>query len=398
MKHILKGLAVVLAIALLMPMTMASADDAKIEAVLAAINESETMKNVKGAAYYYDDMIEFNYSTQNWEYSTLIFPYEGTVVEYTPGEVTTYEEATETTARSIYAVRMLYSVLQMNGYEQEEIAAYLQSEDSKPTFEVNGFVIEPTGDAQEYDSEDGSAHAYYTPMHVKFDVARANLNEPGSDAVEPNGNTVQDLVDYLEADEEFMSMSDDDGSFIFLNVITCEDDGIVIDHTDFIDEYHSITFDCVDGVMTYSIEEIADYDEANALAERTMCALLLAEYALQENGYSQEEIAAFFGSEESEFDFDRNGIEFKPLGEAETFEGDLGDVTVTPVSIKIDFAKANLDPAPEEDVSEDPVTPTTPASPDTGDPADAAVITACLLLAAAAALALVLVKRQNAAE
>ncbi|MBR3289569.1 MAG: hypothetical protein IKI63_02195 [Clostridia bacterium] len=402
MKHAVKGLAIVLAIALLMPTVLVQAAPSKTDEIVAMLNESDLLKGVNGTATHEDGAIEIGYSAANPSYSSMSFPYENTVVECIPDEITDYEEAGNATSQVICALQLLYAALELNGFSEDQITAFFQSEDNQPTMEVNGFELKPLGESQTYTSDDGSSTITVTPVSVTFDVSKANLNQPGDEAFTPTDTTVQDVVDHLAADDSFTSLSWDDGTVAYENTIYSEDGEIIVNHTEYTYNYHCITFDCEDDVLTYEATEIADYDEACAVSESQLWAMVILQYALKANGYSTEEIAAFLNSEDINPTFERNGIEFRELGEDQTFEGEWGDqLTVAPFAIKIDFAKVNMDAADPEsredapEASEQPATPTTPASPETGDSANPALM---IVLLGAATLTLALTKRQKAAE
>ena len=345
MKKCTKIFAIMLAFLLLMPFTMVHADSPKAEEIVGMLNDSDTLKNINGTASNDDGMIGIDYSVANSSFSEMYFPYEGTVVDYTPDEITGYDEAVYASSCVMYAVKLIYSALELNGYTEEEISAYFRSEESDPTFEVNGFELKAVGEAQQFSSEDGYSSTTVTPLAVKVDVSRANLNTPEDEAKEPTDTTVQNVVDNLAADEDFTATRWDDGTLVSENIISCDDENVLIEHTDYTYEYHNVSFSCEDDVFYYEVGEIVDYDEATSVAEQEMWALVILQYALKANGYTQEEIAAFIGSEDSEFDYENNGLEITELGEAMEFEGDMGSITISPLSIKIDLARVNIEPA-----------------------------------------------------
>ena len=197
---------------------------------------------------------------------------------------------------------------------------------------------------------------------------------------------------------------------MFENDIYSDDECLTIDHTDYTEEYHSTTFDCVDDVLTYDATEISDYDEAEAVLEAEMWATIILQYALKANGYTDDEIREFLTSDDMNVTFEANGIEVKESGDAKTFEGEYGTLTVTPASIKIDLAKACITSAetePESDVSDvsdvsdasdvsESETTREATSPDTGD--TTATVTIALLVLSLACAAVTLTKVKKAAE
>lgn len=342
MKKSIKLFAIVLAVMMLVPFVSVNADSSKTEVIVKKLNSSESLKGVGGTAKYEDGTLSIEYTAPNTSFHSFEFPYEGGVISYAPNEITNYEEAQAASSGALFAVRLVYSALKLNGYTQDQISAYFGSETNKPTFEVNGFEIKSIGEAKKFTSEDGSSTITVSPLSVKVDVSKANLNAPGDPAAAPKPTTVKNVIDNLGADESFVKY-EDEGKVYFENTIYDDGDGrIVIDHTDYTYDNHYISFDCENDVLTYSAEKIASYDEANSVLEHEMWAILIIQYALEANGYTAEEISAFFRSQSEELYYDECGIEFKESGETKTFEGEDGEVTVSPLSIKIDFANARI--------------------------------------------------------
>ena len=378
---------------MLAPAAAVGADSPKAAAIAEALNASEMLAGVGGTAKFEDDLLEIEYSVPESTFSDYEFPYEGSVIECVPGEITTYDEASLATSRALYAVKFVFAALKLNGYTQKQISAFFASENSEPTFDKNGFEIKPAGESAEYTSDDGFSTMTVTPMSIRVDVARANIEPADAQAKEPTATTVADVVDALNADETFAAVTDEEGKLYSENFASCDDETVTVDHTDYNYDYHYISFVIEDDVLVYEAEEATNYDEAESVSEHEMWALTILQLALEENGYTRDEIAEFFGSEDNLPDFERNGIEIRELGEDQTFEDETGVMTVSPMYIAVDLARANLDLA-EENVADtisvtDTVTVTekapepeqTPAdkSPQTGDAAIAvAVMTAIL--------------------
>lgn len=348
MKKSIKLFAIVLAVMMLVPFISVNADSSKAEVIAKKLNSSDSLKGVGGTAKYEDGTLSIEYVVPDTSFCSFEFPYEGNVISYVSNEVTNYEEAETEMSAALFVTQLLYSALKLNGYTQDQISAYFGSETSKPTFEVNGFEINSIGEEKKFTSEDGSSTLTALSMSVKVDVSKANLNAPGDPAAEPKSTTVQNVVDNLSADKSFVKY-EDEGKVYFENTISDDGDGrIMIDHTDYTYDYHYISFECENDVLTYTAEKISSYYEANLVAEQEMWALVIMQYALEENGYSNEEISAFFRSEENELDYDKCGIEYKELGKAKTFKSGADAVTVSPISIKIDLANARITNAGKE--------------------------------------------------
>ena len=394
MKLAKKLLAVLLAVVLMAPAVLVSADSSKAESLVGILNASDTFTSLNATATYEDDLLTIEYTSTIPSYSSFTFPYTGTVIEYLPDEATNYDEAVLENSKEMFALQLLFAALQLNGYTDEQVTAYFSSEDSKPTYEINGFEIQEVGEVQTFTSDDGYSTVTGTSLSIKMDVSRANLNGGDDAAFAPTNTTVPDLTDQLRADESFVSYAWEDGTLVFENDIYSDDECLYIDHTDYTEEYHSSTFDCVDDVLTYDATEISDYDEAQAMLEAEMWAAIILQYALKANGYTDDEIAAFLNSDNLDVTFEANGIEVKESGQSKTFEGEYGSLTVTPASFKIDLARACITPAETEPTSEAGNEPI--QSPDTGD-TDGAVAIA-LLMISLACVALTLKKSQKAAE
>ncbi|MBO4860537.1 MAG: hypothetical protein J5530_03230, partial [Clostridia bacterium] len=105
------------------PAMLVSADSPKAEAIVAELNASDTFTSLNATATYEDDLLTIEYTSTNPSYSSYSFPYEGTVIEFVPGEVTNYDEAVEESSQEMFALQLLYAALEMNGYTEEEILA-----------------------------------------------------------------------------------------------------------------------------------------------------------------------------------------------------------------------------------------------------------------------------------
>lgn len=397
MKHAKKLLALLLAGVLLLSAMSVAAESSKVEQALKEMNEANNANGTQKAIYEDGSIIIENAGCEQ-SYSTMRYGYKGTVIEYDPGEITTYDEASDAIAHVMYAMKLIYAALELNGYTKEQIAAYSQSEDSRPTMETTGFELTPAGEAQEFTSDDGTATMTVTPTKVKIDVAAARLYAPGSDMAEPTDTTVQAVADHLNADRDFAGGDpmdpEDRVARPYDNSAQCDEDGtLTIFHTDYL--FYNVYFDCEDGVLTYEAPEISDYDEAFDVTTHAFWAEVLMQYALKANGYTTEEYAAFVNTEGNGFDFDRNGIEFKELGETQAFDDESGTLYVAPISVKIDFNRANLKTADVSEASEEPKTE--PVSPATGDGGFVAIMPAVCLMALAAA-AFAAMNRRNKAE
>ena len=72
-------------------------------------------------------------------------------------------------------------------------------------------------------------------------------------------------------------------------------------------------------------------------------------WALLNNGFTEEEINNAFESDLFNLNYDENGIEYKAIGDEVSFTNDNNEtISVTPLSIKVDLAKAKLNRKAEE--------------------------------------------------
>ncbi len=341
---ILKIFIIMVLVTMLVPFTMVNAASTKTEEIIKKLNSSDTLKSINGKAKYEDDSIQIEYSITNTSSHDISFPCEDNVIVYSSGDITNYEEAEDALTHSMYATLILSSVLKLNGYTQEQINSFFQSEDNELDYERNGIEIKETGEEKKFTGGQYNSTLTVTPVLIKIDVSRANLNTSSDDKVNLTENTIEDVVADLKEDDEFTSYEDEDGKILSENEIKYEDNSIEISNTAYSYDYHNISFPCENDVLTYETGEITSYDEANYVSEHEMWALMLIQYALEANGYTQEQINKFFQSEDGKLDYERNGIEFKEIGEEQTFTNEeIGTTTVTPLSIKIDFTRANID-------------------------------------------------------
>ena len=92
--------------------------------------------------------------------------------------------------------------------------------------------------------------------------------------------------------------------------------------------------------MSYEVDEINDFDEAQSVATHKLLAEYIVTFLLRIEGYSPSQIGDFLTN--NQFDYELNGIEIKELGQAKEFSNGDKAFTVSPISFKIDLDKANL--------------------------------------------------------
>lgn len=325
----------------LMPIITINAST-KTEAVVNSLKE--IAKQFNGTVTYEYDNIDISWnSLVDSEITSHKFSYNDSVIEYNPETVTNYEEAQEESSSFIYFVYLIQAALKENGYTEEQIQAFFANDKYQPTYEVNGIEFKELGKEQKFTSEDGTSTITITPMSFKLDVSKANLNTSNTENFEPTSNTVQDIVDALNNDSEFVKY-EYEGQVIFERetVLDEEEKTITINYVYYIYRSYYLSFPVEDDVITYETGDITDFDEAEEASSHIMFAELIVMSALKENGYSQKQIEEFF--QNNEFVYEINGIEGKETGEEQEFTSLDGTETVyvTPMSLKIDLAKANL--------------------------------------------------------
>ena len=300
-------------------------------------------KSFNGTVKYEDDTIEIEWNTPNSKSNEISFSYNGSVIEYSKDEISSYEEAEDTIAHYIYMIYLMKSTLKLNGYSEEEINEFFNTEGNEFDYDRNGIEMKRTGEDRQYTSSDGTSKLTAAPMSLKLDVTKANLSKPGDEPVAAKTTTIQNVIDSLQSDSDFTS-TEIDGKVVSENEITDEDETIKITNTYYWDDYHNVSFSCIDDVITYETDEINNYEEAEREVSHQLFVTEILSRALKLNGYTSEQIEEFASSEDNEFDYDRNGIEIKELGETKEYTSSDGSskVNISPISIKIDLNKANL--------------------------------------------------------
>ena len=320
------------AILMLLPFSVFAGE--KTDAIVEDLRESAKAYN--GTVELEDNTINIDWVTKNTKYSELSYNYSGNIIEYETGELTSYEDAGNAISHTIYASYLLNAALKVNGYTDDEINKFFSS-DVEPSFETNGIEIKHTGEDKEFTSADGTMKTTMSPISIKIDVSRADIGDS-----KHKGATIEDLVEYLNSDSEFLTTKYD-GEIISENLIELYEDEITISNYYYEDDYHHVEFLVEDDILVYEDGEITTFEEAESALSHQLYATQIITDALKLNGYSIEEINEFFANE-NEPTFDINGIETKKLGEKNEYVSSDGTETlyVTPVSIKVDFTKANI--------------------------------------------------------
>ena len=301
------------------------------------------VKLFNGTLYYEDDNIEIDWTTQNFNSSEISYAYNGNIIEYNSGEITTFEEAEEVVSHSMYSLYLIKAALRVNGYTDEQIQTFFADSESEFNYEINGIEFKQIGGSQTFTSEDGLTTTTVSPISVKIDVTKANLNKVGDAPFEPTTATLEDIVEDLHNSADFTSYTYEE-KLIYENDVYYDDETISIYHTDYIDEYHNVFFPLEDGIITYEDSELKNYNDAEVALSHHMIAIKMIMIALQVNGYTDEQIQTFFANTENELDYEINGIELKETGVEKEFVSEDGStkLTMSPMSIKIDLNRANL--------------------------------------------------------
>ena len=256
--------------------------------------------------------------------------------------MTNYEEAVDVTSHTMYSLYLIEAALRINGYTEKEIEDFFSSETNEFIYERNGIEFKEIGEDQQFTSSDGTSTITAAPRLIKIDVAKANLNTT-DETVTPKSTTINDIVEFLNNDSEFKS-TEDEGKVIFENVVSSDDDTITISHTYYWDDYYSVSFPCENDIITYEDEEINSYYDAERAGSHHMFAIQIIAEALKINGYTTEQVQSFLSSENNDVTYEKNGIEFKEIGEEKEFTSPdgLSKITTTPMSIKIDLNRVKI--------------------------------------------------------
>ena len=346
MKKTLKLFLIILVASIILPFSIVNATTTRTEEVVEALKES--VKSFDGTVNYENDCIEIEWSTQNSKFTEISFPYNGSVIEYNPGEIKNYEEAEKASSHYVYAIYLIKSALRVNGYTDEQIQKFLSSETNEFNYDINGIEIKKMGEAKQFTSSDGYSSITVSSLRIRIDVTKANLNESTDAPIAPKTTTISDIIDDLQSNSDFTT-TEYEGKVVSKNEIYDNDDAIIICNTYYWDEYHNVLFNCENDILTYMDEEIEDFDDAERASSHHMFASQIITIALKENGYTNEQIQEYSSSEENKIDYDLNGIEFKNIGDSKKYTNDDGSysITVSPMSIKADLVKANLKTAYE---------------------------------------------------
>ena len=337
MKKTIKLLAIMLIIAMLMPFTVVNATStstsAKVEKVVEKLKSSGLFDNITGK--YENDILEFKYTVSIPTEKTVSFSVDGSVIKYESGDITNYDEAKDVISHADYFKEFIMeTALKLNGYTEQQINDFFESESNNLNYELNGIEILEIGGDKTFTSDNENEGDITTPaMSMKIDLGKANLKTSSSDEKVISGTTVDEVIEAINSNS----------SFKIDNRISASTDAIDIIHTDYIDEEYTVSYSCKDGILTYETGDIANFDEACEAIEHEFFALSLIQYVLEVNGYTEEQIDEFIDSEDSGFDFEQNGIEILKTGDDKTFTRDGESVMVASFSIKIDFERANIE-------------------------------------------------------
>ena len=331
---------IIVALLMLIPFTVVNAAT-KTEEMIESLKE--VVKPYNGTVNYEYDTIEIDWTVPNSKSNVISFPHKDNVIEYNPGEITSYKEAEDATSHTVYAIYLITSALRVNGYSDEEIEAFFNDENNEFNYDRNGIELKELGEPQKFTSEDGSMTMTITPISIKIDVTKANLTKEGDESFTEKSTTIDDIIDDLQSDSEFTT-TEYEGKTVSENEISNDGDNITIFNIYYFDDYYNVSFQCEDDIITYEDAEIESYEEAERASSHHMFLDLILSNALKMNGYTNEQIQEFFTTEGNELNYDINGIEIKDIGEEKEFTSSdgLSKVSFSPLSMKIDLTKANL--------------------------------------------------------
>lgn len=340
MKKTFKLMAIFATILMIIPFNAVNAAT-KTDDIIKKLMENESFKDFNGKATYEDNKLTISYNmVTDSTYSETNFEYEGDVISYDSGELETFEDAESVTSHSFMALKIMNTVLQLNGYTKEQILAF----EGPYNYATNGIEFEKIGDEHTFTSDDETTTIEAAHTRIKIDIKKANL---GDSNFQPSSTTIESLIATLEADKEFTTF-EDDGLVLSKNEITYDDETITVANTIYSYSYYDYSyFIDEDNVLSYELTEedmeYYDFDQAETAVGYYSWALVLLQVALEVNGYTNAQIQEFFQTEGNTLSYELNGIEFEQ-GEDKTFTSDdhSSSVTVTPFTLKIDLENANL--------------------------------------------------------
>ena len=127
---------------------------------------------------YNDDDTITIYHTYHWEdYHNVLFSCEDDIITYEDGELEDYYDAESALSHHMFALQVVSTTLKLNGYTTEQIKTFFENEDNQLDYERHGIEIKELGDSKSFTSSDGSSTITTSPMSIKIDLARANLDK-----------------------------------------------------------------------------------------------------------------------------------------------------------------------------------------------------------------------------
>ena len=304
----------------------------------------ESVKNYNGTFDYENDVIEINWTTQNMQENRISFDYHDNVIEYNSGEIKNYKEAESVISHTIYSVYLMKAVLRVNGYSDEEIQTFFSNEEKSFDYEINGIELKEIGKSKEFTSEDGTMTITVSPKLIRINISKANLNKTNDSSFEPKNTTIEEIIANLQSDDSFTQYKSGEKT-IYTNDVDYDGEYINISHTDYTDEFHYVSFPFENGIVTYEDSEIENYSDAEIALSHQLFASQMISIALRVNGYTTEQIQAYFSNEENSLNYEVNGLELKEIGDSKTFtnNNENDKLTITPMSIKINVNKAYIE-------------------------------------------------------
>lgn len=301
----------------------------------------ELVKDFDGKVTYEDNRIDIDWETTNSKSSEISYSYKDNIIEYDSGELTSYEDAEDAMAHSLYFSYIVETALKLNGCSEEELNEFYQeNEDIALNFETNGIEIRNYGEEKSFESSDGTGTMTMSPIYLKIDVSRVTI---GDKPIEPTKTTINSVIEDLNSDKEFTKV-EEEGKVLEENELSIDDEYLYFYHTYYWDEYYYVSFNVENDILTYEDSNIETYEDAETATSHHLFAVQILALALKENGYPTELIQEFLSSEDFEVNYELNGFDIKELGENTEYTSYDGTskLYVTPMSFKIDFKKANL--------------------------------------------------------
>lgn len=336
MKGFLKR--VLLVIALIIPLTIVKADTKTNKDIVPLLGKELKELNENYSASYDEDSSEIviTLTSKKEESITYEFGFNGTIIEYNPGEIKNYEELENYMSTSYMFMLILQQTLVENGYTNEQINTFF-SQEQTINFDDYGFEIVEIGEELSFTKDDTKITS--TPTRFKIDVNKANIDGTPTE----HNTSMEDVRDSFSKLDNFLIGKDEKDRTIYTNEVSIKDNIFIIKMNNYIytdtDYWFNSEGESKD-IISYESQEELDYDSANYEYGAKEISKIIIKTILKMNGYNEEDINKVLNSINVKFNYEKNSILLEEQGERKEYEGSY---PMAPFSFKIDINKANID-------------------------------------------------------